>query len=61
VDNEQSYRWLKFRNIKVETESTNWQHRTKQSAQIIFKIKFLSKKLTANVGYVNNMKKLLTT
>jgi len=35
-----------------------WQLKTKQLIQIILRIKFGRKKLTANAGYVNNMKLL---
>ena len=35
--------------------------KTKQLLQTILRIKFCRKKLRVNAGYVNNMKKLLTT
>ena len=46
VDSEESYHWLNSGNFKGET---------------ILIRKFLWKKLRVNAGYVNNMKKLLTT
>jgi hypothetical protein len=39
VDNERSYRWLKFRDMKGETESTTVAAQD-QSVQIILKTKF---------------------
>jgi hypothetical protein len=59
VDKEQSYHWLKFGDIKGETEL--WQLRIRQSAQTTLREKFLKKKLKVDVDYVNNTKKLLTT
>jgi hypothetical protein len=40
VDKEQSYRWLKFGDIKGETESTIVQLRIGQSAQTTLREKF---------------------
>ena len=57
VDIEQSYRWLKSGDIKGETGSTI----VAAQDQAILRIKFCSKKLRVNGGYVSNMKKLLTT
>jgi hypothetical protein len=61
VDNEQSCRWLKLGNIKGEAESTIVAAQDQAISKTILKITFLKKKLTVNAGYVNNMKKLLTT
>ena len=61
VDIGQSYRWLKSGDIKGETESTIVQLKTKQLVQTILRMKFGREKLRVNVGYVNNMKKLLST
>ena len=58
---EQSYRWLKSGDIKGETESTIVAAQEKQLVQNILRIKFLRKKLRVNAGYVNKMKKPLTT
>jgi hypothetical protein len=40
VDNERSYRWMKFRDIKGETESTIWQPRIRHSVQTALGKKF---------------------
>ena len=40
VDIEQSYRWLKYGDIKGETESTIVQLKTKQLVRTILRIKF---------------------
>jgi len=61
ADNEPSYRWLKFGDIKEETESTIRAAQNKAIRKNYFKNKLGRKKLTANDGYVNNMKKLLPT
>jgi hypothetical protein len=61
VDNEQSYRWLKFGDIKGETESTIVAAQDQRISKNHFKNKNLKEKLIANAGYINNMKKLLTT
>jgi hypothetical protein len=62
VDIEQSNRWLKFGDIKGETESTIV---AAQDQVLIstnyFKNKILKEIFIVNAGYVNNMKKLLTT
>jgi hypothetical protein len=57
-NNEQSYRWLKFGNIKGETESTIMAAQDNQIVQTILKIKFWPKKFIVNAGYVNDMKLL---
>jgi len=59
VDIEQPCRWLKYGDIKGETESTILA--AQDQVQTILRIKFGRKKLRVNAGYVNNMKKLLTT
>jgi len=38
VDNEQTYRWLKFEHVKTET-GKQWQLKTKQLKQTILRIK----------------------
>jgi IS30 family transposase len=40
VDNEQSYRWLNFGDIKGEQRVQYWQLKTKQLVQTLLKIKF---------------------
>jgi hypothetical protein len=37
VDNEQSYQWLKFEDIKGEQKVKLWQFRIRQSAQTTYK------------------------
>ena len=61
MDNERLYRWLEFEDIKGETESKKMAAQDQTPSKTSLKIKFLRKKLTVNAGYVNNMKKLLTT
>ena len=61
VDIEQSYRWLKSGDIKGETESTIVAAQDQANSTNYFKNKILKEKLRINAGYVNNMKKLLTT
>ena len=61
VDIEQLYRWLKSSDIKGETESTIVATQDQAISTNYFKNKILRKKLRVNAGYVNNMKKLLTT
>ena len=63
VDIEQSYRWLKLKsgNIKGETESTIVAAGDQAISTNYFKDKIVRWKLTVNTGFVNNMKKLLTT
>jgi hypothetical protein len=60
VDREQSYWWLKFGDIKGDTESTVAAQGQALSTNC-FKKKFWKKKLKANSSFVKNMKKLLTT
>jgi hypothetical protein len=60
VDNEQSYRWLKFEDIKGDVESTIVAAGDQAFSTNYFKKKIVRKKLSVNTGYVNNMK-LLTT
>ena len=60
VDIEQSYRWLKYGDIKGETESTIVAAQDQAISTNYFKNKILRKKSRVNAGYVNNMK-LLTT
>ena len=57
VDNEQSYHWLKFEDIKGETEGMIVVAQGQRASKTIVKIKFWRKKLTVNAAYVNNMKK----
>jgi hypothetical protein len=57
---EHSYRWLKYGDIKGETENTLVAAQDQAISTNYFKNKIL-KKLRVNAGYVNNMKKLLTT
>ena len=61
VDIEQSYRWLKSGDIKGETESTIVAAQDQAISTNYLRIKFWSKKLRVNAGYVSNMKKLLTS
>jgi hypothetical protein len=42
-------------------DNTKWELTTKQLVQFILKIRFRRNKLSENAGYVNNMKKILTT
>ena len=55
-----SYRWLKFGDIKEETENTIVAAKDQTIRTNYFKNKIL-KKLTVNASYIHNMKKLLTT
>ena len=61
VDIEQSHRWLKSGDIKRETESTIVAAKDQAIITNYFKKKIWRKKLRVNAGYVNNMRKLLTT
>jgi hypothetical protein len=61
VDKEQSYRWLKFRDIKGETESIIVAAQDQAVSTNYFKRKILKKKLKVNADYVKNTKKLLAT
>ena len=61
MDIKQSYRWLKSGDIKGETESTIVAAQDQAIGTNYFKNKSFEKKLRVNAGYVNNMKKLLTT
>ena len=61
VDDEHSYRWLKFEDIKEETESTIVAAGDQAVSKNYFKNKIVRKKLTVNTGFVNDTKKLLTT
>jgi hypothetical protein len=61
VDIEQSYRWLKSDYIKGEAESTMVAAQGQPISTNYFKNKILKEKLRVNAGYVNNMKKPLTT
>ena len=61
VDIEQSYRWLKSGDIKGETESTIVEAQDQAISTNYLRIKFGRKNVRVNTGYVNNMKKLLTT
>ena len=60
MDNEQSYAWLKFEDIKGETENTIVAAGDKAISTNYFKNKIVRKKLTVNTGFVNSMKKLIT-
>jgi hypothetical protein len=60
VDNEQSYRWLKFRNIKGETESTIVAEQDQAISTNHFKNKILKEESDSKFRYVN-IHKLLTT
>jgi hypothetical protein len=57
MDKEQSYRWLKFGDIKGETESTI----VAAQDQAISTNYFKRKTLKVDADYVKNTKKLLTT
>jgi hypothetical protein len=57
VDKEQSYRWLKFGDIKGETESTIVAAQDQAISTNYFKRKILK----VDADYVKNTKKLLTT
>ena len=61
VDNEQSYLWLKFGNINGETESTIVAAQDQAISTNYFKNKSLEEEVDSKSGYVNDMKKLLTT
>jgi hypothetical protein len=61
VDNEQSYLWLKFGNINGETESTIVAAQDQAISTNYFKNKSLEEEADSKSGYVNDMKKLLTT
>jgi hypothetical protein len=61
VDIEHSYRWLKFEDIKEETESTIVAAGDQAVSTNYFKNKIVRKKLTVSTGFVNDTKKLLTT
>ena len=61
MDNEQWCQWLKFGDIKGETESTIAGAQVQAISTNSFKIKFWGKEVTVNAGYVNNMNRLLTT
>ena len=58
---EQSYCWLKSGDIKGKQKAQYWQLKTKELLQSILRIKYWRKNPRVNAGYVNNMKKLLTT
>jgi IS30 family transposase len=59
--NEQSYRWLKFRDIQWESESAVVAPQDQAVIINRFINKVLKEELTVNTGYVNSVKKLLTT
>jgi len=61
VDIEQAYRWLKYGEIKGETESTVVAAQDQAISTNYFRNKILKKQIENNACYVNNMKKLLTT
>jgi len=61
VDNEQSYKWVKFGDSEGETEIRIMAAQDQTLVQIILKVKFWRKKFRVNVGYVYNMKEILTT
>ena len=61
IYNEQLYRWLKFGDMKGEIESTTMTVQDQAISTNYIKKKTWRKRLTANAGYVNNMKKVLTT
>ena len=61
MDIEQSYRWLKSGDMKGETESTIVPAQDQAISANYFKNKILKEETESNTGYVNNMKKLLTT
>ena len=61
VKNEHSQRQLKFEDVKGETECKIVAARDQELVQDILRIKFGKKKLIINTGYVNDMKKLLST
>ena len=60
VDIEHSYRWLKSGDIKGETGSTIVAAQAQAISTNYFKNKILKEEIESN-GYVNNMKKLLST
>jgi hypothetical protein len=59
VDKEQSYRWLKFGDIKGETGSRVVAAQDQPLSTNCFKEKFWSKKLKVTSDCVRNAKKLL--
>jgi hypothetical protein len=63
VDTEQSYRWLKYGDIKGETGNIKQlgQLYTKEISTNYINNKILKEQTTLNACYVNNIKKLSTT
>ena len=61
VDIEQSYRWLKFGDIKGETGSTIVAAQDQEFSTNYFKNKILKEEIDSKWWLCNNMKKLLTT
>jgi hypothetical protein len=61
IDKEQSYRWLKFGDIKGETKGTVMSAHDQAICTDYFMKKILNKKLKVNADCVKNMKRLLTT
>jgi hypothetical protein len=61
IDKEQSYRWLRFGDIKGETESVIMATQDQAISTNYFKKKFWNKKLKVNADCAKNMKRLLTT
>jgi hypothetical protein len=61
VEKEQSYRWLKFGDIKGETESTSVAAQDQAVSTDYFKRKILKEDIESRCRYVKNTKKLLTT
>ena len=61
VDIEQSYRWLKFGDIKGETERTIVAAQDQAISSNYFKNKILKEEIDSKWWLCNNMKKLLTT
>jgi hypothetical protein len=61
IDKEQSYRRLKFGNIKGETESVIMAAQDQAISTNYFKKKFWNKELKVDANCVKNMNRLLTT
>jgi hypothetical protein len=61
VDKEQAYRWLKFGDIKGETERTIVAAQDQAINTNYFRKKILKQKQTVNADYVKNMRKQSTT
>jgi hypothetical protein len=61
VDNEESYQWPKFGDIKGETESTIVAAQDQAFSTNYFKNKILTEEIASKWWLCNNMKKLLAT